>query len=480
MRHPLASVLLAVALSLFTLGFAQAPTSNWYDGIVDWIVDILPIGPGPYEPGGGSAPDTNIGTLTQSDVAGRDAELSFTGTDDVTPQGSLTFECSLDGGAYSTCTSPKTYSDLSSATHNFSVRAKDGGNQTDATPDTQSFLVKNIVNVTSAPYNATGGDATDDTAAIEQAMNAAGTDTVTYVPSGTYYIFGMQVPSNTELEVQHTATFKASANPGPLIDMRGVANTSFGENMHISGVGGRFLIDIGTENTDGTPMRVRGVKNFSIKHVDIRTNNSQPTAEAPTTRHPGITFIPMDQTQLNGEYEHATNGLIQDAHHDNAAFGWGLAQLSGATNVHFENISSEGGVALRLENFQGSATVIDDVTADDVTCTNGAEAVLMNPHNADNGEVHIENVTANSCFDGIKYAYDQEFPAGNYDSTSSIDNVVVNAGTTAQVRDTEGPFVGSWTIGNSGYCVERETGVPYDIQITNITCNGVPHFNWPP
>lgn len=48
------------------------------------------------------------------------------------------FECSLDGGAYSTCTSPKSYTGLAEATHTFRVRAV-GASGTDETPAERSF-----------------------------------------------------------------------------------------------------------------------------------------------------------------------------------------------------------------------------------------------------------------------------------------------------------------------------------------------------
>jgi len=44
----------------------------------------------------------------------------------------VTFQCKLDGGAYSPCTSPKTYTGLSVATHTFSVVAVDSANNTSA------------------------------------------------------------------------------------------------------------------------------------------------------------------------------------------------------------------------------------------------------------------------------------------------------------------------------------------------------------
>jgi large repetitive protein len=53
------------------------------------------------------------------------ASFSFTDA-----EGGVNFQCQLDGSAFSTCSSPKTYSGLSQGNHTFSVRAQDAvGNQ---------------------------------------------------------------------------------------------------------------------------------------------------------------------------------------------------------------------------------------------------------------------------------------------------------------------------------------------------------------
>src|SRR5207245_3654049 len=62
------------------------------------------------------------------------AALAFTGSDNVTPAGSLGFQCSLDGGAFGACTSPKSYSGLADGAHSFDVKATDAAD--DRTPVT--------------------------------------------------------------------------------------------------------------------------------------------------------------------------------------------------------------------------------------------------------------------------------------------------------------------------------------------------------
>ncbi len=110
-----------------------------------------------------SPPETTItsgpsGTTTQTSVT-----FTFTGSDDVTPVGSLLYASRLEPlessfSSFSSSTS-RSYSDLTAGDYTFHVKARDGDINTDPTPATQSFtvtatvLVANFTNGNDAAFN---------------------------------------------------------------------------------------------------------------------------------------------------------------------------------------------------------------------------------------------------------------------------------------------------------------------------------------
>ena len=89
-----------------------------------------------------TAPETTISAQPPATTTETNASFAFAGTDNVTPAGSLTFECKLDTGAYAACTSPKTYTGLAIGSHTFSVRAKDAAGNVDGSPASYTWTIQ--------------------------------------------------------------------------------------------------------------------------------------------------------------------------------------------------------------------------------------------------------------------------------------------------------------------------------------------------
>ena len=87
-----------------------------------------------------TAPDTTIdGNPADPTQSTSSASFSFSGND--AGSGVASFECQLDGGGFSACTSPQDYAGLRTASHTFEVRAIDGVGNADPTPDSFTWTI---------------------------------------------------------------------------------------------------------------------------------------------------------------------------------------------------------------------------------------------------------------------------------------------------------------------------------------------------
>jgi hypothetical protein len=81
-------------------------------------------------------PETSIDSGPSGTINVRNATFTFSSSE----QGS-TFECSLDNGAFASCTSPRNYVSLPDGSHTFQVKATDAAGNTDATPASRTWAV---------------------------------------------------------------------------------------------------------------------------------------------------------------------------------------------------------------------------------------------------------------------------------------------------------------------------------------------------
>jgi hypothetical protein len=88
--------------------------------------------------GGGDTtpPDTTIGSGPSGTSSSADASFTFTSS-----ESNSTFQCQLDGGGWSSCTSPRNYTGLADGSHTFGVRATDTAGNTDASPATRTWTI---------------------------------------------------------------------------------------------------------------------------------------------------------------------------------------------------------------------------------------------------------------------------------------------------------------------------------------------------
>jgi Calcineurin-like phosphoesterase len=83
-----------------------------------------------------SPPDTTITSAPPATTTATDATFAFTSTEPGT------FHCSLDGGAWESCASPRTYSGLTVGQHAFQARAVDQAGNVDGSPASHSWTIE--------------------------------------------------------------------------------------------------------------------------------------------------------------------------------------------------------------------------------------------------------------------------------------------------------------------------------------------------
>ena len=100
-----------------------------------------------------TAPDTAIDSQPSNPSNDTSPTFSFS-----SPDITATFECQLDGGGYSSCSSPESYTGLVAGSHTFDVRATDLAGNTDPTPATYTWEID-----TTAPSTSISSTASDPT-----------------------------------------------------------------------------------------------------------------------------------------------------------------------------------------------------------------------------------------------------------------------------------------------------------------------------
>jgi large repetitive protein len=117
--------------SAATCGAAGVPDIGAYE--------LIPSCPGstPSPEPDTTAPDTKITKGPKKMEKKKHASFSFSST-----EAGSSFECSLDGARFKSCSSPTVVKVKKQGRHSFAVRAKDPAGNVDATPAKQSWTVK--------------------------------------------------------------------------------------------------------------------------------------------------------------------------------------------------------------------------------------------------------------------------------------------------------------------------------------------------
>jgi hypothetical protein len=232
-------------------------------------------------------PDTTITSQPNSSTNSTSPSFSFTST-----EGGSTFECQLDSGGYSSCTSPKSYAGVSEGSHTFDVRATDSAGNTDASPASYTWTIDTTVpntSITSQPSSLTNSTtasfsftSTEGGSTFECQLDAGGYSSCTSpksylgVAAGahTFYVRAIDPAGNTDPSpasyswtIDTTAPTVSLVNPSngaTDVAINTTATATFSEAMNSSditadnitvsgGVTGTVTYDSGSRTATFTP-----------------------------------------------------------------------------------------------------------------------------------------------------------------------------------------------------------------------------------
>lgn len=174
-------------------------------------------------------PIVQINSSPAAITGSKTAQVNFTASDNLTNISDI--ECSFDGGAFSPCTSPRSFSNLTEAVHTLKVHARDGaGNQSDEVSATwrvdQTAPVIQIVsgpsaltNARSATFTFSGADQGAAIASFQCALddgvfNSCSSPTAFNSladGSHTFHLKGVDSVGNLSTEVTNTWTVDGTA-----------------------------------------------------------------------------------------------------------------------------------------------------------------------------------------------------------------------------------------------------------------------------
>src|SRR5881394_1686378 len=170
------SPLLTANDSTYTSGYAGLEVNGVGGTIYDFRAGRIDIQP----------PDTTIQSGPTGVVSPQNVSFTFTAS-----EAGSSFECSIDSGTYSACSSPKSYPSLATGPHTFRVRAVDAVGNQDATPAVRSFEV-------AKPPTATTGAAVgvgSSEATLQGSVNPNGVATTYQFEYGTTAGYGKVIPA---------------------------------------------------------------------------------------------------------------------------------------------------------------------------------------------------------------------------------------------------------------------------------------------
>ena len=265
------------------------------------------------------------------------------------------------------------------------------------------------------------------------------------LPKGTYRFSGIYLRSNVHILIEEDTVIRPywPAGTKTVVFTLGVSRDTkdgYIENVSIRGLGGTFIVDYsdrGSVSGEGIrTINCRQVRNFLLSDIYIKDS---------FTTYCAVIFTPAkDKDARNRAVFRPTHGLVKNLKCTNSSPGYGLVQMHAGDYIQFENLKAiGGGVTFRLETGAGGHNGgIHNITARNLYCEDGSTAVLLGPHKAQNGVVHVDGITVKSCAFAVtmgpgyvekRNLGDPHYKPGRFADGTTVRNIHAIFGTNAAI-----------------------------------------------
>ena len=292
------------------------------------------------------------------------------------------------------------------------------------------------------------------TTALQSMINNLSTSGggVLNINAGTYTLEQIHMKTGVHIRVHPDVVFKSA--PRNALFRAGYAS-SFAEvnNWSFQSTNGeKFTFDFSNlqPNEDIRAFQLGNTTNFKLADFIVLDN---------FTKFNAVSSGAVGNETTQGSAKFASFGIIENLDIKKAHYGYGLIQCQVGQDILYRNLSGEGGVTLRFESgFSGLANryltdktpIINNVYGRNISCTNGAHAVMLSPHTITQGLADVRDVSGISCeavvsvnFGFLSESKGQVDSSGNpllghssgtFSEESVIANVSATYGVNAQVR----------------------------------------------
>jgi hypothetical protein len=176
-----------------------------------------------------TAPQTSLNSQPVNPSSSSSASFTFSGTDNLTPSLLLAFECRLDGGSFSACTSPREYTALTDGSHTFEVIASDLAGNDDLSSASYIWTIDAVpvvLSITRASANPTAAGSVDFLVTFSETVTGVNTTDFTLTTAG---VTGAQVTGLTGSGAIYTVT----VNTGTVGSVNGSVQLNLYDNDSI-------------------------------------------------------------------------------------------------------------------------------------------------------------------------------------------------------------------------------------------------------